>query len=272
MNDQPAKLTNPFVAILKSLYSESLYREVYVSWKKRAFLFLIALLVIFWIPFIARFMINLNEVVHAFSANIIKEFPALQIKDGIATSEKKGVHFVYYPNTRLPILVVDTTDSYKKFKTDAAAALIAKTGVYFKDGTGKLKEILYPKDMNLKVTGDFIVDLYNEHKPKVALFFASILYLGGFSVIYMIYLIFSILLSFLMTAMFNGVDRSISFGRSLSLSVVAAAPSFILFSLLYAFGILSYGWAIVLLFIIFGYTFYAIYCCFLEAPKRIRRK
>lgn len=149
-----------FSAAFHSFYSRSFYQEVARKWLGLGMRYLLLLLVIGWIPFIAVLMAKVEQIdtsfyesteptavqdssstVNGILHTIITQMPVLTFEKGEVHLQEIQPYIIADPATNIPLMVIDTTGKINSLQGTKALILLTKRDLYAR--SNNLGEIHY---------------------------------------------------------------------------------------------------------------------------------
>jgi len=171
-----------------SLYSKDFYKDVAKNWKAKAFLTLILLLVICWIPDLIEMDRVIAKNMKSKGMEVISQMPEITIVNGRLSIDKEMPYFVTSNETT--ICVFDTTGKYNSLKDIDASILVTEQTVYMKKSEYEVRSYDLSQIPELNITKQKMktwAELFVKYfalflLPFVLLF--SFIYRGLLSVLY----------------------------------------------------------------------------------------
>ena len=213
-----------FTALLQSFYKPEIYRDAIVNWqgfggKYLAFLSLLLALVM---------AANLAFLIFQFQQKelpfIVKQIPAMEIKDGIITVQGKQPVIIQSRNQSLK-LTIDTTKSENELRQTKTQMGIGKDYLFVTDYQGNDKSFDLTKlKGTFKVTQRSLYRLWDKNVPLVQAISIPLLWLGQFIDMIVECLIVAVL-SYMVTAF---MTEEYDFLTRMRLAVLAVTPAEIL--------------------------------------------
>ncbi|MGD9152865.1 MAG: DUF1189 family protein [Gammaproteobacteria bacterium] len=222
--------TNLLTAIVKSFYSNKLYRETAQSWHGRSFLYLLVLLLICWVVISGVITFRINTAMHIFAQKIITyDFPTINFKAGIASTKATTPYHIKDPTSGQALIIIDTNNKVRDFHKSSATILIQKKSILIKDNSAnKVSQYYYPKQMNMDIgptqVNSFILQFGKWIMPLI---FIGLLFIG-LAVAY-IYRIIQVLIYALIGMLFCLIlKRRIPYESLMSLTIISITPAIII--------------------------------------------
>jgi hypothetical protein len=267
------KLTNIFVAIIKSFYSRKFYSEAIAEWRGRSFLYLLLLLFICWAALAIRFFAPL-QLQSFFSTEVVtvqKQLPVVKIKDGKASTAKPGPYYIRSSNGDALYAIIDTTNKIKNPADTKAMFIVKKNNIqFFNQQAGTVKTFSFEK-RSLNFGPKQLKQYWGQYEkwllPVIFIFGA---FLGIFMLIFSFgyRVIIGIILG--VVGLFYSwiLRRRLDYTSVFCTSLVAMTPAIVVKTILSMFNVcFPFKWLLMLV-LIFGYLFYAV----LAAPKKNKKK
>ena len=250
------KRKNLVLAIGTSLYSGKFYREVAASWRGRAFVYVLLLLVICSLFTTTKLMTGFVGWFNDFSSVVVPQIPVVTFKQGVATTKAQKPYYIKYDQA---FMVVDTGNQIKDFQSNPDLVLILKSDrVSIKKNSGEIRTYYFRKNMTGAVGPQVIQKLI--YKYKIIFFIvASIgiyLFMVGFAYAgYLLFALFAALLSMIYSA---AMKRRLDYGALLSLALIVLTPIILLRTIIFLTGIGIRLGFIPALVIVLVYLFFAV--------------
>lgn len=96
-------------APLLSFYSKPFYQEVAVSWRGAAYAYLLLVLAICWLPFLAEVYGNWSRFMGGHAERLLEQIPAVSISNGVVASDVPQPHYIHSAETGQVFAILDTT-------------------------------------------------------------------------------------------------------------------------------------------------------------------
>jgi hypothetical protein len=149
-------------ALVMSFYSRDLYRDVAKNWGGNAFIYLLLLLALCWIPLTIATQMALNVAMYSKDATPIDTFvaqiPVLTLKkDGTLSTPENKPYLIYTPNPKKLVAVVDTTGQYTTIENQPFDVLVTKTSYIGRKDDGTIEIHQVPKGTDYVLHPDVIV-------------------------------------------------------------------------------------------------------------------
>ncbi len=238
-----------------SFFSRDLYRDVRTNWKGTGFLYLLLLLAITWLPVMYKLHWNITMDIKKEAPRYIEQVPKITIVHGVVSVDRPVPYTIENPDTRTPLMVIDTSGTITSLDQTKAPVLLTKDRFMYRKPNGSETRVY-----DLSKIENFTVDRarVNGWVQAFRKYFAAFAYpfalAGSF-----VYRVLQMLLYAAIGMLFmNTVKAKLDYLTVLRLASVAITPVIIL-SMLHmlagvhipAFGILCFGIAM-------GYLFFAV--------------
>jgi hypothetical protein len=240
--------------LFMSFYSKSLYRDVGANWRKISYLYLLLLLSVCLIPVMFRTHQMVSDYVHAKAPEIVKQIPVITITKGEVSADVNMPYVIRDPESKAPVVVIDTTGQTTTLKDSGAFVLLTKKSLIIrkeKSGTRTfdLSEI-ESLTINQSVAYEWIETFLD--------YFIFVLY--------PLSLIFSLALRIVQALIFalmglvlsTRLRADLKFSSFMSLAIVAMTPSIMLDTVYNYIDIAIPSWWLVDFIIALGYFFFAL--------------
>jgi hypothetical protein len=142
-----------FSAFYHSFSSKELYRDVAANWRGKAFVYLLILLAVTWVPE----MLDMHRSLRLFVANegsaAFSQVPAITIEDGILSIDAPEPYYIRFGDDDEILAIIDTTDGVTSLDDEEGRVLVTESRVFFVRGdTG------YIESFSLSDVGDMSFD------------------------------------------------------------------------------------------------------------------
>ena len=131
MNAEPKRF-NYLDALWQSFFSHPLYVDVARRWRGVGFLYLLLLVILSWLPDFAKMQSGLEHLRGEASEGFIRQVPALNITDGVASADVATPYFIKNPKDGKVLAIVDFTGKYTNLDDTPAVVLLTRTEVITK--------------------------------------------------------------------------------------------------------------------------------------------
>jgi hypothetical protein len=224
-----------FAALVLSLFSPSLYRDVARNWRGIGVLYLLLLMALTWLPPIIRGHITLRNFVRDEAPAVIDQLPTLTIRDGVASIEEPEPYVVRDPETGRAMIYVDTTGEFSQEKDAREATFLLSRS--------KL-EVRQPNKTEVHDLSKIEYLYIDKHVARRwlgsgATVFGPLAYVGAllWSLVWgMIRLLIYALIGLIFVSAFNA---RLDFAALMRLAAVAMTPGMLLDTLSWTF---NFGW------------------------------
>jgi hypothetical protein len=151
MNTDPKRFTY-FGALWQSFFSRSLYIDVAKRWRGAAFLYLLLIVILGWLPELAKRQMSLERLRGEWADGLIRQVPAISITDGIASADVETPYFIRDPKDGKVLAIIDFTRQYTNLDNTSAVVLLTRKHVICK------KSRLETRTYNLSAVKHFAID------------------------------------------------------------------------------------------------------------------
>jgi hypothetical protein len=255
------KYTNLLLAIPKSFYSATFYREVAESWHGRSFLYLLILLFICWLVIAGVFASKANHGMRFMAKQATQlQLPIIHFDKGMASTKPAKVFEIKDPDSNKIFLIIDTENKIQDFQKSDALVLIQKHAIFIKQQQTpeKITQYYYPKELTYKLGPSQIQWFFKTLSAWVMPIIFIVLL--GFGLLFSYaYRIIQILIYALIGMIFNAIlGRKLPYESLMSLSIICITPAIILSTIFAIFFIyFPYEWLFYFL-LSMVYLFFAI--------------
>lgn len=240
--------------LFMSFYSKSLYQDVGRNWGRISFLYLFLLSAVCLIPIMFRVNSAVSDYLLTEAPKIVKQVPVITITRGLASVNEKMPYTIKDPETKAPLIIIDTTGSVTSLQGSEAIVLLTRTKLFFKRS---------PKDTRTLDLSE--IDSLTIDQPRVYEWIETFLEYFIY-VLYPFALLFSFLLRVAEALIFAAIG--LSFARNLrvslryralvSLAIVSMTPSLILDTVYNYLEIDVPFWWLLNFVLAMGYLFFAV--------------
>jgi len=230
--------TNILLAIPKSFYSGTMYREVAETWRGRSFLYLLILLFICLVVIAGIFTVKIHAYTYNFAQGLTtSKLPTINFKSGVASTKTTIPYYIKDIVSKKTIIIIDTNNKIRDFHQSKARILIQKRSISVKDSIGKIEQYFYPKQMTMDIGPKQIQTfLYSSRLWLSPLLFVIILF-GGLIISYA-YRVIQILIYALIGKLFCAIlKRELFYESLMSLAIISITPAIIISTILLVFDI-----------------------------------
>jgi hypothetical protein len=131
MDTEPKRFTY-FDALWQSFFSRSLYIDVAKRWRGVGFLYLLLVVMISWLPDLAKMQISFQQLRGDPAEGFIHQVPAISITDGVASADVETPYFIKDPKDGKVLGIIDFTGQYTNLENTSAVALLTRKEVITK--------------------------------------------------------------------------------------------------------------------------------------------
>ena len=148
----PEKRYSLFHPLVLSFYSADLYKEVAATWRARAFVYLLLLLALCWLPITVKLNQSLAEYVKTEVPEIAAGIPTITISHGEVFIDAPQPHVIYEPSSGQELAILDTTGQVTSLDGMEARLLLTKTSLVY------AKSQYETRSWDLSEVEDFVLD------------------------------------------------------------------------------------------------------------------
>lgn len=116
-----------------SFYSRDLYQDVRTNWKGTGFLYLFLLLAITWVPVMYKVHVGISEGIKQEAPKYIEQVPKITITRGEVSIDQPVPYSISDPDTRAPLMVIDTSGTITSLDQTTALALLTKNKFMYQE-------------------------------------------------------------------------------------------------------------------------------------------
>lgn len=224
---------NIFLAIVYSFFSRSFYQHALRNWQKKYMSYLLLVIFILSTLVTARIVMNMNNLAHAFLAEVLPTMPTLELKEGKLTTKPDKPYFIYLPKTHLTIAVIDTKDQYKNFSKDVSLLLMSSDKFYIKMNSNDIRAYIYNKAEALTLDPQILQLDFNRYHLKMLLLLSITTWIITSIALFVLYIIFIGFLAIFTSTIAGCADIKFNYRFYLKLTLLAATLPSIVFIALY---------------------------------------
>ncbi|HIJ60201.1 MAG TPA: DUF1189 family protein [Nitrospirae bacterium] len=177
MNNNEKKKFSIFHAPFLSFFSSELYRDVAYRWKGLGIAYLCFITLFFVVPEVIKIQKDLNNYINEVSPNIIRQFPVLEIKEGVLSINASSPYKIYYKQEKKPLIIIDTTKAYNSPKDAKVLIYINERSVFFKKTEDDYTSIDFSKFDDMVITHETLTQYVQAIKQSFIFFFSPFIYL-----------------------------------------------------------------------------------------------
>ena len=129
-----------FSAYYHSFSSKELYRDVAANWRGKAFVYLLLLLAVTWVPAMLNMYRSLTLFVENEGRAAFSQMPEITIEDGMLSIEAEEPYYIRAGDDDEVIAIIDTTGTISSLDDEEAPVLVTESEVFFVRGdTGDIE-------------------------------------------------------------------------------------------------------------------------------------
>ncbi len=117
-------------ALWMAAYSKELYRDVASQWRGLGLRYLLLLLAVSWAIELTRIHIHASAELATYGDKVAEQLPDITIRNGRATVEPPGKHFIHNPEDTSLVAIIDTTGETLSLEGTGAALLVTETKLH----------------------------------------------------------------------------------------------------------------------------------------------
>lgn len=233
---------NIFQGIYASFYSKEFYRDVAKNWGGKAFLYLLMLLALSWIPTCIILQAGLSHGYASLSDKFVQQIPVITVKDGKVITPEKRPYILTSPDGQEPIAIIDTSGQYTNLDQAKTDVLVTETQIITKPKPNELRVYDVPTSLNM-VFDPQNANSYAKSFVGIAWIFMFIFFVLGSYVFRIVQALFYSIIGKIFGAM---TGAHLAYGQVLSIMLVAITPVIVIatifdtLNITYAFQHFSY--------------------------------
>jgi len=206
-------------ALVLSLFSPDLYRDVAANWRGVGFLYLLLILTLTWISVLYKWQVGFREYVQTEFPSTIQDFPAITITKGVVSSPAPQPYYLREPDSGKTFFILDTTGQVTQLPPgNEPMILLTKTELIYRNQR-ETEIVELPKDF------DFYIDRAKLQRGAdwIAGKFAFLLFLPCL-IFSFIGRIFTTLIYAIVGLIFNAIyQKNLTFGTLMRLAAVSTS-------------------------------------------------
>jgi len=239
-----------------SFLSKDLYRDVARNWHGFAFLYLLLLLALAWVPDIVRVQRGFSRYVDQESQALIAQIPKITITNGEVSLDPPGPHHIKDPESGKVIIVLDTAadmDTLEQFPD--ATILLTRTQVITRQaGRGQTRAQDLAGIQSFSIDQDAMRRLFTVLKSWLGILLYPFALLGSY-----VYRILQALLNGVIALGIAGlVKTQLEYSAAVRLAVMAVTPVIVVDTLLGIFSAKPPYWWWLCIPIVIWYLFFGV--------------
>lgn len=225
-----------FEAIYLSFFSRALYRDVANNWGGKAILYLLFIVALSWIVFTFKVQQGISYIYHANSQRLVAQIPELTIKNGIITTPENRPYFVYAPQDKALLAVIDTSGRFTSLQNAKAMVLVTPTSIYSQNDPNNPTDI---RERQLPGTLSMVVNPISIHNRIINFIpFAWLFIFTGCVIVGFLYRFIQAFLYAIIGRMLCGIfNFNLTYSQVLQIAMVAMTPVLLVSVIIDAFNV-----------------------------------
>ena len=234
-----------FSALYYSFFSRSLFADVGRSWGAKAFVYLLLLVALSWIPFMFGVVRGWSAFLENEAPEIIEQIPPITIKNGQVTADVEQPHLVKTSEPDEVFAIIDTTGQIKSLEGTSALLLLTDSQLIARKNDAETRAY------DLSAVQDFYMDGPEAEKWLRLFGTWGLVFLYPAAVLgsYVYRLVQALFYSLFGLMIARGLQCKLLYGNILKVMVVALTPAIVLKTLLGMLGV-SFPFSWILYFLI----------------------
>ncbi|HEV8606567.1 MAG TPA: DUF1189 family protein [Tepidisphaeraceae bacterium] len=206
-------------ALILSLFSPDLYRDVAANWRGVGFLYLLLILTLTWIPVIYKMHVGFKDFAQTEFPTVIRDFPPITITKGVVSSPVPQPHYLSEPKSGKTLFILDTTGQITQLPPgNEPMILLTKTEIIYRNQR-ETRVIELSKDLDFYIDRAKLQGWMDWAVGKFVLFFFPLALLFSF-----IFRIITTLIYAVVGLIFNSIyQKNLSFGALMRLAAVSTS-------------------------------------------------
>jgi hypothetical protein len=206
-------------ALVLSLFSPDLYRDVAANWRGVGFLYLLLILALTWIPVLYKWQVGFREFAQTEFPSVISDFPAITITKGIVSSPAPQPYYMRDRESGKTIFILDTTGQITELPPGKdPMILLTKTELIYRNRQ-ETKIMELGKDLDFYIDQAKLQGWMDWWAGKFAFIMFPVVLIGSF-----IFRIFTTLIYAIVGLIFNAIyQKNLTFGSLMRLAAVSTS-------------------------------------------------
>ena len=206
-------------ALVLSLFSPDLYRDVAANWRGVGFLYLLLLLALTWIPVMYKGHVGFKEFSQTEFPNMIRDFPPITITKGVVSSPAPQPYYMRETESGKTFFILDTTGQVTELPPgDDPMILLTKTEVFIRNQR-ETKIVELKKDLDFYVDREKLQGWMDWVAGKFGFIFYLPVLIGS-----LIFRMITTLMYAVVGLVFNAMyKKNLSFGALMRLAAVSTS-------------------------------------------------
>ena len=208
-----------FRALVLSLFSRDLYRDVAANWRGIGFLYLLLILALTWIPEIYKMQVGFKDFAQTEFTSMIQDFPPITITKGVVSSPAPQPYYMRERESGKVIFILDTTGQVTQLPPGKdPMALLTKTElIYRNQQETKIAELAH--DLDFYIDRQKLQGWMDWWAGKFAYFAFPLFLIGS-----LIFRLITTLIYAVVGLIFNAIyQKNLTFGALMRLAAVSTS-------------------------------------------------
>ncbi|MGW8272914.1 MAG: DUF1189 family protein [Thermodesulfovibrionales bacterium] len=252
-------------ALYLSFFSRPFYRDVAENWKGTAFVYLLLLLAVCWIPPMFKFQGYLNRYMDLEAPKIIAQVPVIKISGGNVSTEVSAPSLIKDPDTGMTLMIIDTSGQTTTLDGSDARMLLTRDRLIMRRSARETRSFDLSWVKDLTITKQTLRDWAELLRRRIIFFLYPLALL--FSYVYRIGQ--GLLYAFAAFVLARSLGFSLSYGASVSLSLVSMTPAVIVNTIYDYLGLSVPLWWLLSMALSLGYLWFGVTS---NIPEHARRR
>ncbi len=144
-----------FAPLYHSFSSKALYRDVAANWRGKAFVYLLILLALTWLPGMYGFYTSFNAFLADEGSEFFAQVPPVTIEDGVLSIDAEEPYVLRGgPNGDQDIVIFDTTGVITSLEGQDAGVLVTASDVTVRQGPDQVQTFSLSEVVALSIDGE----------------------------------------------------------------------------------------------------------------------
>ena len=245
-----------------SFFSQDLYRDVGLHWKRICFGYLFLLLAICWIPSMVKIHTGFSAFINDLAPPFVDQVPEITITDGQVSIEEPQPYFIRVPDNNDVIAVIDTTGSIETPEDANAFFLLTNNSMIIRKSDFETQTIDLSQVKSFTIDSADITSWLHTAQKYLVIILYPLALLSSY-----VYRIIQALIFAAIGLLFaSSCKVSLSYGALLRLAVVAMTPCIIIKTVFALAGVYFPCIGLLYIVITLAYLYFGVYACSQTPP------
>lgn len=215
-----------FAPLYHCFSSKTLYRDVAANWRGRAFVYLLILLALTWLPQMFGMYSSINAFLSDDGGEFLAQVPPITIEDGVLSIDAEEPYVIRGgsdggSNDATDIVIIDTTGAITSLEGQDAGVLVTGSDVTIRRGPGQVQTFSLSDVAEVSIDGETLERLATSAGPWIPIISYPFVLVWSYAyrlLQVLIYSLFAVLIA-------RQQGLSLEFPALYSITLVAITPS-----------------------------------------------